>query len=129
MWKNLFNKHKKFIKFLFVGGLNTLFGYSTFALLVFMGLFYPFAVILSTILGILFNFKTTGKLVFNNSKDSLLFKFMGVYGIICLLNITFLRVFEILKFNIYFAGAVLILPMAILSFTLNKKFVFKPEGQ
>jgi len=127
MLKRFFNK--TFIKFLFVGGLNTVFGYSAFALFIFWGLYYPFAVIISTILGVLFNFKTTGKLVFNNSKNNLLFKFIGVYGIICFLNIMFLRVFEIFKVNMYFAGAVLVLPMAILSFGLNKKFVFKPEGQ
>ena len=129
MLKNLFNNHKKFIKFLFVGGLNTVFGYSVFALLVFMGLHYSFAVILGTILGILFNFKTIGKIVFNNSNNRLLFKFIGVYGVICVSNILFLRVFDILKCNIYIAGAVLILPMAILAFSLNKKFVFKQERQ
>ena len=45
--------NEKFIKFLFVGGLNTIFGYSVFALLIFMGLYLSFVVIIATILGIL----------------------------------------------------------------------------
>lgn len=126
---NFIKTHKQFIKFLFVGGINTIFGYSVFAALIFIGLHYSFAVILATILGVLFNFKTTGKIVFNNSRNALLIKFIGVYGITCVLNILFLRVFEQIKFNMYYAGAVLVLPMAVLSFTLNKKFVFKPEKQ
>lgn len=127
--KNFIKTHAQFIKFLFVGGLNTVFGYSVFALLIFIGLYYPFAVVFSTIAGILFNFRTTGKIVFNNSKNSLLIKFIGVYGITCILNIIFLRCFEMINFNMYFAGAILVFPMAVLSFTMNKRFVFKPEEQ
>jgi len=126
MLKMFFNKI--LIKFLFIGGLNTVFGYSIYALFIFAGLYYPFAIIISTIFGVLFNFQTTGKIVFNNSKNNLLFKFIGVYSVICFINILFLKVFELFKVNMYFAGAVLIFPMAFLSFSLNKKFVFKSEG-
>ena len=59
----------KFIKFLFVGGVNTVFGYSIFALFLFLGMHYAVATLFATILGILFNFKTTGVIVFNN-KDN-----------------------------------------------------------
>ena len=68
-----------FIKFLAVGVLNTLFGYGIFALLLFIGLHYAVASILATICGVLFNFKTTGTLVFNNNDNRLIFKFISVY--------------------------------------------------
>ncbi|EKE04053.1 MAG: GtrA family protein [uncultured bacterium] len=116
---------KRFIKFLFVGGLNTLFGYSMYALFIIIGLHYSIAVLFSTILGVLFNFKTTGKLVFKISKNSLIFKFIGVYAFIYLLNVTSLSIFKLYKFDLLLAGAIVIIPLAMISFILNKKFVFE----
>lgn len=116
---------RRFIKFLAVGGLNTIFGYSVYSLLLYIGLHYSLAVLLGTILGVMFNFQTTGKLVFNNKKNILIFKFAGVYCILYFINTTFLYIFNSFKFNMYFAGAIMILPMALMSFTLIKKLVFQ----
>jgi putative flippase GtrA len=118
----------KFIKFLFVGGLNTLFGYGIFALLIYLGLHYALAAGLGTVLGILFNFKTTGVLVFKNHDNRLIFKFFGVYGITYIVNVLALSVFNFFQISNYIAGAILILPMAVLSFILFKKYVFKEAG-
>ncbi|MEK7131246.1 MAG: GtrA family protein [Patescibacteria group bacterium] len=115
----------QFIRFLFIGGINTLFGYGVFSLLLFLGLHYSLAALLSTILGILFNFKTTGVIVFNSRNNSLIFKFFGVYGVVYVLNVLGLYLFSLAGVNAYISGAILILPMACVSFVLNKKFVFK----
>lgn len=61
--------------FIFVGALNTLFGYTIFTFFIMMGLHYALAALLANILGVLFNFKTTGKIVFKNSNNVLLVKF------------------------------------------------------
>ena len=63
---NLIKKHK-FAKFLLVGVLNTLFGYFLYGSLILIGLNYKYAVLLATIIGVLFNFQTTGRLVFGLS--------------------------------------------------------------
>ena len=63
---NLIKKHK-FVRFLLVGVLNTLFGYFSFATLIIIGLDYKLAALLATIIGVLFNFQTTGRLVFGLS--------------------------------------------------------------
>jgi len=81
----------------------------------------------STCLGILFNFKTIGRLVFKNDRYSLFFKFAGVYLFVYLVNIGFLVIFNIYEVNMYIAGAILIFPMAGLSFLINKIFVFKEK--
>lgn len=125
-FNRLYNKiDKKFIRFLFVGVLNTLFGYSIYALFIFIGLHYSLAVFFSTILGILFNFKTIGILVFKNNDNSLIFRFFGVYAINYILNVSALT---LLKFsgsdNMYINGLIVVFPLALLSFILNKKFVF-----
>ena len=115
----------KFIKFLLVGLLNTIFGYSVYALFIFLNFHYSVAAFLSTILGVLFNFKTTGKLVFNNSNNKLIFKFIAVYVFTYLLNISLLTIFNFMNINMYLAGALLLLPVAIIAFMLNRRLVFK----
>lgn len=115
---------KKLIRFLFVGGLNTLFGYIVFALGIFIGLHYSLATFFSIAFGILFNFKTTGSIVFKNHDNKLIFKFFAVYLVSYSLNVFFLYIFNILKISNYIGGLILILPMALMSFILQKKFVF-----
>ena len=108
-----------------LAGLNTAFGYSAYAVLIYLGIHYSLAALLATILGVLFNFKTTGWLVFRNRNNRLLVKFIGTYVIIYAINTAFLGVFNFFKADMYVAGAVMLLPMAAVAFVLNKKFVFK----
>lgn len=116
-----------FIKFALVGILNTIFGYSIFALLLYLNLHYSIAVILSTIIGILFNFKTTGTLVFKNKNNKLIFKFISVYAFTCTIGIIILRIAEILGQNLYLSGIISTGICAIISYLLQKKWVFKYE--
>lgn len=118
----------QFIRFLLVGGINMLFGYSIFALLIFLKFHYVLASFLSTFIGILFNFKTTGKIVFKNTNNNLLWKFFGVYGIVYFCNIGMLKFFSTFEITNYISGAILVLPMAILAYFLNKIFVFKNKA-
>jgi putative flippase GtrA len=120
--------HNKLIRFFLVGGLNAAFGYGLFAFLIFIGLSYPLALFLGTIVGILFNFKTIGTLVFKNHNNVLIFKFFAVYGITYLFNLIGLTIFKYFAVNIYLGGAILLIPIGILAFNLNKIFVFKNGG-
>ncbi|HVE48303.1 MAG TPA: GtrA family protein [Casimicrobiaceae bacterium] len=55
----------QFIRFLFVGVLNALVGYGVFAVLVLLGLNPMPAMIAAYVVGVPFNFLTTGSLVFD----------------------------------------------------------------
>ena len=114
----------KFIKFLFVGGINTAFSYSVYALCIFLKFHFTVASLISTVLGVLFNFKTTGTIVFKNSDNKLIFKFISVYVVTYFANICGLKIFDIFHFNMYYAGLIMVFPIAVLSFVLMKKFVF-----
>jgi len=114
----------KLFRFFLVSGLNTVFGYGLFALLIYGGLHYPIALFISTIAGILFNFKTIGSLVFESKNNKLIFKFFGVYGITYLCNVAGLAFLKNLQLNTYIAGAILVIPVGLLTYVLNKKFVF-----
>jgi len=114
-----------FLRFLVVGGINTLFGYSVFALFILIGLHYVLASLLALICGILFNFKTTGTLVFKNRDKRLIFRFFGVYLIYYLVIIGLLKIFNMFGVSSLVAGAIIVVPMGIVSFLLMKKLVFK----
>ncbi len=117
----------RFAIYLLVGGLNTVAGYSMFAILLFLGLHYSVAVLLSTVLGVLFNFQTTGRIVFGSRDPSLVFRFVAVYGITYVLNVAALHVLQADRLNVLAVQAVLVLPLAAVSFLLHQRFVFGQE--
>ena len=119
------SKNNIFYKYLIVGGVNTLFGYSVFAFLIFSGFHYSFAVLISTILGVLFNFQSYGRLVFQGHSLKLLGRFIFVYSIVYCVNIFLLMLFERIFFNLYYSGALAIPFIAFLGFILNKRYVWK----
>ena len=123
---------ERFVLFLVMGGVNTAFSYSLYSLLIYSGVYYPVAVVVSTVCGVLFNFQTFGRVVFKDFRLRLLGRFFGVYAIVCGTNIAGLKLLEMAGLvDKYIAGAVLILPMAMLGYTLNRTFVFnrkEPEA-
>ncbi|MBR2069425.1 MAG: GtrA family protein [Candidatus Gastranaerophilales bacterium] len=115
---------EKFFKFLFVGVLNTAFSYTIYAILITIGLIPNIALFFQYILGVLWNFKTTGLIVFQNNNNKLIYKFVASYIFTFIINSILLHI--LLKFiNEYIAQAVLILPIALLSFLIFKFWVFR----
>ena len=115
----------KYIKFIMVGIMNTLVGYSLFAFFLLLNFHYTLAVLFSTILGVLFNYKSIGKLVFNTHNNDRIYHFIGVYIFLYLLNVASLWGLSSIGLeNMYVAGAILLAPLAIISYALNKSFVF-----
>lgn len=112
------------LRFLLVGGLNTAFGYSVFALMTWFGFSPPIAIGASTVLGILFNFQSTGRLVFGQARRSLLWRFVAAYAVVYGLNVMVLKALVLAGLGPYVANALLILPLAIVAYLLQKKFVF-----
>ncbi|MEH2238945.1 GtrA family protein [Nostoc sp.] len=125
--KSIYYPSKRFIRFLIVGVINTFFGYSLFALLLLLNLRYEIASLVSILCGVFFNFKTIGVIVFKNKNNTLVFKFIGVYAIIYLMQIFLLKQLIAYKINLFLAGALILLPLALVSYTLNKIFVFPKD--
>ncbi len=121
--KNFWNY--KFFRFIVVGVINTAFGYGIFALLIYLKFHYTIAVLISTVLGVLFNFKTIGKLVFKNNDNKLILRFIIVYFITYWINVFLIFIFKKIFYqNLYFAGFLSLIPVAVITFLLNKHFVF-----
>lgn len=121
---SVLNINSRLIKFLAVGFINTIFGYGVYYFGLLMGLHYGLAISIATILGVLFNFKSIGSLVFKSKDNSRLCKFIFVYILIYCLN--FFGIWFLLFWGVREAisGALLLLPLAILSYYLNSRFVF-----
>ena len=119
---------RQFVHFLLVGVLNTLFGLGVYWLLVFAGLHYSLAVLLSTVLGILFNFKTYGILVFRNTSNRLFLNFFLVYTVVYFFGVGMIKLLLLAGLDKYSAGAAVTIPNALISYLLNKKFVFRQPG-
>lgn len=115
----------RFIKFIVVGVLNTLFGYSCYWIFLKIGVHYSLAVLFSTLLGVVFNFKTVGRFVFESESSNLIYRFISVYTILYFLNVGSIGLICSLGFSNEIAGALMLIPMAILGFYLNKKMVFE----
>ncbi|MDA0272931.1 MAG: GtrA family protein [Proteobacteria bacterium] len=121
------------IKFLVVGAVNTVFGYSCYAGLLFIGLHYSLAALFGTLLGVAFNYLTTSRYVFNTPSANISrgIRFVLVYSLQYFINVLCLWLLEQLGFNPYISGLLLILPMAVVSYLLLNYLVYhkKPVGE
>jgi putative flippase GtrA len=116
-----------FARFIVVGLFNTAFGYAVFALLIQIGVPRPGALLFATVLGVLFNFHTTGIAVFRQHDYRLLTRFFAVYAFVYLVNLGLLEGFcRLLQFGPLVAQALSIPFNVVLSFALMRRFVFKP---
>jgi putative flippase GtrA len=118
-------REHRILRFLLVGGLNTLFGYSLFLLCLVAFPTTFIALVVSTVLGILFNFRTTGQLVFGSRDPRRLLMFFGVYGIVFLYNAIGLEALGRVGVAAWLAGLVLLPGAVALSYFLNARFVFR----
>jgi len=114
----------RFVRFLAVGVMNTAFGYGVFALLTWAGLPYPLAIAGATIVGIAFNFASTGRLVFGDSGVHRLPRFVLAYAVVYGFNVAAVAGLLSLGLDVYVANAIAVVPAAGLSFLLLSRFVF-----
>ncbi len=120
----------KFIRFLFVGGLNTAFGLGVYCLMIWIGISYIWSTLIAQVLGVLFNFISTGTLVFENSDKRLIFKFIISYVVTYFINVgTNKTIQELFGCNAYFSGIGATIVAAVSSFFILKLFVYNDKKQ
>ena len=117
--------HSQFVRFLLVGVINTIFGYAVFIGMLLFGFIPSTALLMSTVMGVFFNFKTIGHWVFSGAFGNRILFFVLQYAFIYVLNSTLLL--ELINYGVKAAIAqlMLLLPMAILSFVINKFLIFR----
>jgi len=120
-------RSERMFKFLGVGVLNTLFGYSIYAGLVFVEIPYLVALLIATFVGVIFNYFSIGRLVFKAAGGWFVFgKFIMAYAIVYLLNAALLaHLTESEYLNAYLAQAACIFPSVAVSWLLMNHWVYK----
>ena len=115
---------RQFMLFLAVGVLNTAFSYSVFAVCVWLGLSFALATLIATVLGSLFNFRTTGATVFSSHDRRRFVLFLGMYAVVYLLNISLQKLLQLAGMSVYLSGFVALPPCVLATFLLSKYIVF-----
>ena len=126
MIKNLLNKQE--IRFLFVGGLNTIVGYGIYAILVYFQLNYLLANTISTLLGVAHSYLWNRFFTFKSKEKAgkELIKFISVYLLSYILGSFTLFFFKsILNISPYFAGLINLIFTTLISWFGHKNFSFR----
>lgn len=123
-WRRL----NQFARFLLVGAFNTSFSYGVYAAALWVGLHYVPANLLAMCLGTVLGFLSQGSLVFG-SRDARRFgRFLVAWAAIWAVNATLIHLLVRWgELNAYLAGAIAMLPVVVLSFLVQKHFVFPPR--
>ncbi len=111
------------MRFLAVGGLNTLVGYVIYAALILVGLPTAAAIVLATILGVLFNYVSTGGIVFRD-RTGRLPRFIAVYVVQMGLNIAGVTALERAGVNPLIGGFIVLPALVVFTFLAMRRFVF-----
>jgi len=117
-----------FLRYLAVGGLNTAFGYASYAAFVLLGAPLWLAVSGSTLLAFFFNFVSYGGLVFGSTSYRLLPRFLAFYACVGGLNFLQLRALTWSGMGPLLAQALLLPVLASVGFVGMRRFVFRGRG-
>ena len=129
MLKNIFKRQE--IRFLFVGGLNTLVGYGLYAIFLMLNVNYLIANTLSTVLGVLHSYLWNRFFTFKSKEKAgkEIVKFVSVYIISYLLGTATLFCFtSLLQLSPYIAGFINLFITTLISFFGHKYFSFSSEN-
>jgi putative flippase GtrA len=122
IWEN------RVFRFLVVGFFNTLFGYGLYVLLVLVDVEYHLALTVATAIGILFNFKTTGTIVFRDRRLGNVFRFVLIYFVIYLVNQLLLTLLVNVVEDKIMSQAMCLPLIVVLTYFSNKLFVFNSRS-
>lgn len=115
----------RFGLFVAVGVLNTAFGYTVFAIVYFLSGTYRVAIVLATALGIVFNYFTTGRIVFANRGIRAFVPFLLGYAVVCVVNILLVDWMVAAAISAYLAQAFALPVTVVLAFIINDRIVFR----
>jgi putative flippase GtrA len=109
-----------------VGGINTAFGYALFGAIYLTTGWPSLAIVGATIIGVGFNFFSTGHLVFANRRGMAFVPFVIGYLILCIFNVIALHLLAAQGLR-PFLGQLIVLPVSVLlSFEINRH-IFTPR--
>jgi putative flippase GtrA len=123
---------RRWLRFLLAGGINTVASYAVYAMLLFTGLPYALANLGGLAFGILFSFRTHSAYVFRQHDGgrrlAQFLRYLACWTVLYGVNVLLIGAFLRLGLDAYRAGALAVLPMALLSYLVQKQFVFGDQA-
>lgn len=117
--------NKQFALFILTGVINTIFGYVLYAVMFWLFENKVIALVVDYAAGILFNFQTYSKIVFNSHDFRKIFKFTFAYVLTFIFNYASLYLFnDVLCINAYMAQLIALMYIPLILFFLLKRYVF-----
>jgi putative flippase GtrA len=114
-----------FMRFLLAGAVNTLFGFVVYSLTIVAGAAVWLALLAGILAGVAFNFVTTGGYVFRDLSPRRFPRFLLAYLLIYLVNLGLITLLSPWISNVILAQAIVTLPMALSSYLLLARLVFR----
>lgn len=119
---------RRWLRFLLVGVLNTAVCYAVYFVLLWCGLPYPLANLGALVFGVLFSFRTHASLVFRQSASRRLPRYLVCWALLYGVNIALIAALLRQGLDAYQAGALALIPMAGISYLVQKLVVFGEQG-
>jgi putative flippase GtrA len=114
-----------FSRFLIVGGFNSLFGFSVYALFALTAMETWKVLLISNFIGMLFNFFTAGHIVFFDTRISKMPRFLLSYITIYVVYLVLINWLEPIVDNRITAMAIIVVPVAVATYFIQKFFVYR----
>jgi putative flippase GtrA len=122
-------KTTQIARFVGVGLINTVVGYGIYASLVLLAVPYLAALLIATVMGVIFNYFSIGRLVFRARGGVIVFgKFIAAYGLVYIINAAALdAAIMYFRFNPYVGQALCVPLSVIVSWLLMNHWVYKKD--
>jgi putative flippase GtrA len=123
-------KYNRFFRFLVAGVVNTVFGYSIYCVFILVGLSYPTALLLATMVGVAFNYMTVSNWVFGVGGMTRFFRFIFAYALLYLANLAGLYLLVDRAGLGELLAQLIVLPLYVVTaFLIFRYFVFSGSRQ
>lgn len=117
--------NRQFLRFLVAGGVNTLFSFGVNIAAMLSGLPVWLSMLIGTVAGIVFNFFTHGGYAFRDLSAARLPRYVLGYAVVYLVALAAFHVLQLVVPGPFVCQALLVIPMALLSYLIMSRFVFQ----
>jgi putative flippase GtrA len=117
-------RRSRFLRFLLAGAINTLFGYVVYTASIIAGVPVPGSLLIGMLAGTVFNFFTTGGYAFRQLRLGRYPAFVACYVLVYGMNLALFRLVAMWVDSALAVQALLLVPLALLSYFLMARFVF-----